>query len=199
MPDMITSGKALASGYAPLGAVLIGESITELFRSGKKRFTHGFTYSGHPAACFMGQQVFDIMQRENLFSRPGSIGTYLFRRLEAVQRRHAAIGEIRGRGLYAGIEFVADPVSRAPPPASDHFTDRLVSLMRERNVIVNPGVSGMNFGNGGEHIQITPPYTITEGEVDLIVDALDDSLEQLRAAPLYPSGSVASGGKRAQD
>ena len=182
LPDMITAGKALASGYAPLGAVLISAPITEFFRSGRKRFNHGFTYSGHPGSCFIGQKVFEIMQREDLFKRPAVTGKYLFERLRALQQRHASIGEVRGRGLYAGIEFVADRTSRAPFPTEHNFTARLVALMRDRDVIINPGVSGANFGNGGDHIQISPPFIISEQEIDLIVDALDEALGRLAAA-----------------
>jgi adenosylmethionine-8-amino-7-oxononanoate aminotransferase len=182
VPDMITAGKAIASGYAPLGAVLISASITEFFRSGRKRFNHGFTYSGHPSSCFIGQKVFDIMQREDLFKRPGVIGRYLFERLSALQQRFDSIGQVRGRGLFAGIEFVADRGSRAPFPAEANFTARLAAMLRERDVIINPGVSGANYGNGGDHIQISPPFIISKEQIDLIVDALAESLERLTEA-----------------
>lgn len=175
-PNMITAGKAIASGYAALGATIISDEITEFFRTSKRRFVHGFTYSGHPAACFMGQQVFEIMTREGLFERPGKTGAYLFARLEALQQRHACIGEVRGRGLFAGLEFVADRASRRPFAESEQFTARLAAQMRLRNVIINPGVAGANYGRGGDHIQISPPFVITEDQIDQIVDALDGSL-----------------------
>lgn len=182
-PDMITSGKALASGYAPLGAVIISDAITEFFRAGRRKFVHGFTYSGHPASCFIGQKVFEIMSREGLFTRSGVIGSYLLGRLNALAQRHPAIGEVRGRGLFVGIEFVSDRATRKPFPAEHRFTARLNQLMRERGVIINPGVDGINFGNGGDHIQISPPFIITEQEIDLLVDTLDESLDQLALSP----------------
>ncbi|MBS3652244.1 aspartate aminotransferase family protein [Pseudaminobacter sp. 19-2017] len=179
LPDMITCGKAIGSGYAPLGAVLVNEKVTSVFREGRKRFVHGFTYSGHALSCFVGQQVFDIMQREDLFSRPGVMGAYLHGRLNDLQQRHALIGDVRGRGLYAGVEFVADRGSREPFAPERNFTGRLVAMMRDRGVIVGGGVPGANFGRGGDHIQITPPYIVSEAEIDVIVDALDDVLTLL--------------------
>ncbi|MER9353783.1 aspartate aminotransferase family protein [Mesorhizobium sp. M0514] len=194
LPDMITAGKAIASGYAPLGAVIVNDKITEFFRSGKRRFVHGFTYSGHAASCFIGQKVFEIMTNEQLFARPGIIGRYLFSRLDALQQRHPCIGEVRGRGLFAGLEFVADRSSRAPFPEDAGFTAMLASEMRKRNVIINPGVPGVNFGRGGDHIQISPPFTIKESEIDQIVDALDDVLtampDAFREKPPQPKGDV---------
>ena len=175
-PDMITAGKAIASGYAPLGATLISEEITDFFRTGKRRFVHGFTFSGHPGSCFVGQKVFEIMTRENLFERPATIGAHLFERLAALEQRHACIGQVRGRGLFAGIEFVADRASRRPFDETERFTARLAAGMRARGVIINPGVPGANFGKGGDHIQISPPFVISEAEVDQIVEALDDTL-----------------------
>lgn len=179
LPDMITCGKAIGSGYAPLGAVIVSEKITEFFREGRRRFVHGFTYSGHATSCFVGQQVFDIMIREDLFRRAGRIGPYLHGRLRDLQQRHPVIGDIRGRGLYAGVEFVADRATREPFPLKANFTGRLVSAMRERGVMVGSGVSGANFGKGGDHIQISPPFTITENEIDILVDTLDGALFQL--------------------
>lgn len=178
LPDMITCGKAIGSGYAPLGAVVVSEKVTDFFREGRRRFVHGFTYSGHAMSCFVGQQVFDIMAREDLFSRASRIGPYLHGRLGDLQQRHATIGEVRGRGLYAGVEFVADRSTRAPFPAEANLTAGLVNAMRKNGVIVGGGVPGANFGKGGDHIQISPPFIITESEIDILIDALDDALVQ---------------------
>lgn len=180
VPDMITCGKTIGSGYAPLGAVLVNDKITGFFREGRKRFVHGFTYSGHPASCFIGQKVFEIMEREDLFTRArGPIGRHLSARLRDLQQRHACIGEVRGRGLYAGVEFVADRSTRQPFPPETNLTGRIVSGMKKRGVIVGGGVPGANFGQGGDHIQITPPYIVTEAEIDIIVDTLDEVLREV--------------------
>ncbi|TWI31232.1 adenosylmethionine-8-amino-7-oxononanoate aminotransferase [Paracoccus sulfuroxidans] len=182
-PDMITCGKAIGSGYAPLGAVIVSEKIAGFFREGRRRFVHGFTYSGHAMSCFVGQKVFEIMQREDLFRRPAEIGAYLHERLGALQQRHEMIGDLRGRGLYAGLEFVADRHSRAPFAPDQQITSRLVAMMRERGVIVGAGVPGANYGKGGDHIQISPPFIISEAEIDTLTGALDEVLTVLGQEP----------------
>jgi hypothetical protein len=129
-PDIITLGKGIGSGYAPLGAVVIADRIREGFRRGTGRFVHGFTYSGTPSAVFVGLKVLEIMTREGLFTRAAEIGAYLERELHRLAQRHAAIGEIRGRGLLWGIEFVADRATRQPFPAERNFTRRQESFSR---------------------------------------------------------------------
>jgi len=182
-PDVITMGKAIGSGYAPLGAVVIAQKIVDAFAAGSGRFVHGFTYSGMPVACFTGLKVFEIMRRENLFERPGEAGAALMQHLRGLADRHEVIGDLRGRGLLIGVEFVADRKTRAPFPKQLGFTGRVVSGLRRRGVIVSPGVALSNFGKDGDHIQISPPFIIGAAEMGRIVEALDDTLtEAVRAA-----------------
>ena len=139
-PDIITTGKGIGSGYAPLGAMIVARKVLEPLRSGTKRFNHGFTYSGTPVSCFVGQQVFDIMQRENLFRRSGEVGPYLRQQLDALMARHEIIGQVRGLGLLLGIEFVADRTSKEPFPTNFDLTGRIVRGMRQRNIMIGAGV-----------------------------------------------------------
>jgi adenosylmethionine-8-amino-7-oxononanoate aminotransferase len=187
-PDIITMGKAMASGYAPLGAMLVSDRILTALAAGSGRFTHGLTYSGTPSACFTGLKVFEIMQREDLFVRPAASGALLMAALRELASRHAAIGEIRGRGLLIGIEFVADRSTRAPFPRDFAFTARLVKAMRANNVIVSPGAPLCNFGRDGDHIQISPPYIISPAETEMIVAALDDALDEVTRAAVDAGG-----------
>ena len=175
-PDIITLGKALGSGYAPLAAMVVSDKIRQTFAEGTGRFVHGLTYSGMPMACFVGLQVHEIMAREGLFTRAASIGALLFRQLRALAERHEIIGDIRGRGLLIGVEFVADRKTRRPFDRSLRITDKVVEQLRERNVLVAAGIALSNFGEDGDHIQISPPFTISEREVDMLVGALDESL-----------------------
>ena len=175
-PDIVTLGKGIGSGYAPLGALVIADRIREGFRLGTGRFVHGFTYSGTPSAVFVGIKVHEIMMREGLFTRAAQVGAYLERGLQALAARHAAIGEIRGRGLLWGIEFVADRETRQPIAPERNFTKRLVAHMRDNNVLVAAGIPNANFGRDGDHIQVSPPLTIAEGEIDALLGALDAAL-----------------------
>jgi adenosylmethionine-8-amino-7-oxononanoate aminotransferase len=178
-PDLITCGKALGSGYAPLAAVIVGQKVVDAYRSGTGEFAHGFTYNGHPLSCFIGLQVFRYMTEHGLFQRPAQIGAYLHERLEELAGRHSIIGNVRGRGLLAGIEFVADRAKRTPLPASAEVTQRIVRGALDRGVIFMPGTPGINYGQGGDHIQITPPYIITAEQIDEIVDVLDETIGQV--------------------
>jgi adenosylmethionine-8-amino-7-oxononanoate aminotransferase len=176
-PDIITLGKAIGSGYAPLGAMVISDRIRRAFLQGTGRFVHGLTYSGTPSACFVGNQVHEIMLREDLFTRGARIGPYLEKGLRQLAGRHEAIGEVRGRGLLWGLEFVADRDSRQPFAPEDRFTQRLVGHLRDNGILVAAGIPNANFGKDGDHIQISPPFTISESEIDLLLAGLDEALE----------------------
>lgn len=178
-PDIMTLGKAIASGYAPLGAMVVSEKIRQVFAEGTGRFVHGLTYSGTPSACAAGLKVFEIMQREKLFTRPAAIGEVLRSKLNELAERHPVIGDIRGRGLLIGLEFVADRRLRTPFSKEFGFANRLVKALRDRNVLVGAGVPGINAGDNGDHIQISPPYIISEAEISLLIAALDDALTKV--------------------
>jgi adenosylmethionine-8-amino-7-oxononanoate aminotransferase len=180
LPDIITMGKAITSGYAPLSATIASEKVVEAFaNSASGEFTHGSTHSGNALSCFVGVQVYDYMRKHNLFDRPAQIGAYLHERLVALADKHAVIGDVRGRGLLAGVEFVADRATRTPLPTEAKFTERVVAGARQRGVMVIPGIKDANYGKGGDHIQITPPYIISAEEVDKIVDALDAAIGEV--------------------
>jgi adenosylmethionine-8-amino-7-oxononanoate aminotransferase len=175
-PDIITLGKGIGSGYAPLGALVISDRIREAFRTGTGRFVHGFTYSGTPSAVFVGLKVHEIMTREGLFTRAAETGSYLESGLKTLAQHHDVIGEIRGRGLLWGIEFVADRRSRRPLASERDFTRRLVGHLRNNNVLVAAGIPNLNFGGDGDHIQLSPPLTISQAAIDELLDALDAAL-----------------------
>ncbi len=181
-PDIVTLGKAIASGYAPLAAMVVSERIVDTFRQGTGRFVHGLTYSGMPSSCFVGLQVHDIMVREDLFTRAARIGPVLRDGLARLAERHEIIGDIRGRGLLWGVEFVADRRTRAPFDKSLGLTRRIVDALRADGVIVAPAVVTGDGRFGGDQIQISPPFTISEAEIGRIIDALDQVLSDVARA-----------------
>ena len=181
-PDIVTMGKAISSGYAPLSATVASAQVVDAFaRSASGEFTHGSTHSGNAMACFIGLQVHNYMRAHNLFARPGQLGAYLHERLAGLAAKHAIVGDTRGRGLLAGVEFVADRKSHLPWPAEAKVTERIVASARQRGVMLIPGIKDANYGRGGDHIQITPPYVISEAEVDIIVDILDEAIAEVAA------------------
>ena len=175
-PDIITLGKGIGSGYAPLAAMLVSGKIGAVLGRGSGRFVHGLTYSGTPSATFVGLKVHEIMEREGLFTRAQSLGPILREKLEALAERHEIIGDVRGRGLLQGIELVADQKSRRPYSRDAGVTEKVVRHMRSNGVIIAAGVPLANFGRDGDHLQISPPLIVSEDEINIIIDALDAAL-----------------------
>ena len=167
-------GKAIASGYAPLAGLVVSEKISKGLAQGTGRFVHGLTYSGNPTSCFIGLKVLEIMQREGLFTRAAEIGSYLKTGLVRLAEHHHMIAQVRGRGLLYGLELASDRHTRTPFDASLNVSRRVVEGMRERGVVIAQGLAG-----SGDQIQISPPFTISEAEIDEVLLALDATISAL--------------------
>jgi adenosylmethionine-8-amino-7-oxononanoate aminotransferase len=154
--------------------MVVSDRIREALAGGSGRFVHGLTYSGTPSSCFIGLKVHEIMQREQLFTRALSIGGTLKAGLDRLALRHQMIGEVRGRGLLLGIELVADRARRTAFDRSLGVAGRVIEGMRRRGVIV-----AKSMAPEGDQVQISPPFTISETEVELLVAALDDTLSEV--------------------
>jgi len=180
-PDIVVMGKGISSGYVPLGAVIAAERVVDAFAAGSGRFSHGFTYSGNPFCTFVGLQVLRYALDHQLFDDVAAKGEYLRAALGQLAGRHEIVGDVRGLGLLAGIEFVADRASRQPFPEKAGITRRVTQGALERDVLILPGVPGANYGRGGDHVQLSPPYVITRAQIDLVVDVLDTTLSETEA------------------
>lgn len=178
-PDIVVMGKGISSGYVPLGAVLASPRVVGAFTAGSGTFNHGFTYSGNPFCTFVGLQVLRYALGHGLFEDVAAKGEHLRAALDQVAARHPIVGDVRGLGLFAGMEFVADRASREPFPDKAGLTSRVVRGARARGVLVLPGVPGANYGRGGDHIHLSPPYIITRAEIDLIAEVLDATLSEI--------------------
>ena len=122
-PDLILVGKGVASGYAPLGAVLVSERVVDAFAGGSGAFMHGFTYQAHPVSTAAGNAVLDYLESHRLFARVGPAAESLRAALAALAG-HQNVGEIRGLGLLLGIEFVQNRATRAPFPRSHNIAEK---------------------------------------------------------------------------
>jgi putrescine---pyruvate transaminase len=165
-PDMITSAKGLTSGYAPLGAVIIGPRVAEPFwaEGSAEVFRHGYTYSAHPTACAVGLANLDLIERERLIGRVGELEPVLADVL-APLAGHDLVGEVRaGTGLLAGVEIAED--ARAADPG---LPARLVTDIRERGVITRllRGVA----------LQVSPPFVVTTAELERIAETFAAALD----------------------
>jgi adenosylmethionine-8-amino-7-oxononanoate aminotransferase len=176
-PDIILTGKGIASGYAPLGAVLVAPHIVEMYEKGSSAFMHGFTYQAHPVATAAGNAVFDYLEAHKLFDRVTPAGETLRKALSAVEE-HPHVGQVRGLGLLQGVEFVNSKASREPFPKEAGIAEKIRQTMLEKNVLVYPG-QGCADGTRGDHLLLAPPFVVTPQECQLIADALQYALSKV--------------------
>ena len=179
-PDLILVGKGVASGYAPLGAVLVSERVANAFARGSGAFTHGFTYQAHPVSTAAGNAVLDYVESHGLFARVAPAGEAL-RAALAPLARHPNVGEIRGMGLLLGIEFVQDKAARAPFPKSQNIAERIRQAALEEHVLTYPA-QGCVDGTDGDHILLAPPFVLTSEESAMIGAALQHALARVFSA-----------------
>ncbi|KAK5116509.1 hypothetical protein LTR62_008058 [Meristemomyces frigidus] len=169
-PDIMTMGKGLGGGYMPIAAMLANHRVIDALRSSSGAFSHGQTYQGHPLACRAALEVQRIIQDEDLVGNVRKQGALLERLLKEQLSSHPAVGDIRGQGLFWGIEFVADKGSKAPFEGKEAVAMGVHELgMKEPyNVSLYPGTGSVG-GKAGDHILLAPAYTATEADIRHIV------------------------------
>ncbi|HYL85202.1 MAG TPA: aspartate aminotransferase family protein [Candidatus Angelobacter sp.] len=178
-PDLILVGKGVASGYAPLGAVLVSARVVEAFERGSGAFMHGFTYQAHPVCTSAGNAVFDYLEKHKLFERVSPAGTHL-RDALAPLLGHPHVGDIRGLGLLLGMEFLKDKATREPFPKAENIAEKIRQAAVAEGVLTYP-TQGCVDGLRGDHILLAPPFTISQEECALIARALQAALAKVFA------------------
>jgi adenosylmethionine-8-amino-7-oxononanoate aminotransferase len=176
-PDIILTGKGIASGYAPLGAVLVSQNVVEAFENGTGSFKHGFTYQAHPVATAAGNAVLDYIETHNLFARVATAAQALRSSL-APLHSHRHVGEIRGLGLLLGIEFLSDKSTRAPFDPSQAVAENIHLAAMQEGILTYP-TQGCVDGTRGDHILLAPPFIITPKESAFIATALASALAKV--------------------
>jgi adenosylmethionine-8-amino-7-oxononanoate aminotransferase len=180
-PDLLVLAKGLGGGYAPIGAVLTSASVMEAFDRGSGMFMHGHTYMGHPLACAAALAVQRTMREQNLLENVRTQGKRLRAWLATRLGDHPHVGEIRGRGLFCGIELVADRATKAPFDPTSRLHSRIKSEAMQRGLLVYP-MGGTVDGRSGDHVLIAPPFIIEERHVDEIIDKLGAAIDAALAA-----------------
>lgn len=178
--DLVTIAKGLGGGYAPIGGLVISKPISEAIRHGSGAFMHGHTYNGHPLACAAALAVQHVIQSDRLLDNVKSQGSYLIGSLRERLAHHPAVGDVRGRGLFVGIEFVCDRSTKKPFPSELRFHSRVRSAALSRGLAIYD-MGGTIDGQTGDHLLVAPPYTVSQQDIDLIVERLCDSIDQATA------------------
>jgi adenosylmethionine-8-amino-7-oxononanoate aminotransferase len=181
-PDIILVGKGAASGYAPLGAVIVTGRIASAIEKGSGNFLHGFTYSGHPVCAAAGLAVLDYIAKRDLFAQVAPKGEELRRALSPL-RESPMVGDIRGMGLLLGIEFVKDAQTRESFSPAANIASHVYDAALRRGVLTYP-IQGCADGARGDHILLAPPFVISTEEIRFLAAALHEAIDEVQAASM---------------
>jgi len=168
VPDVVTMGKPAGDGH-PIGIVVTTRAVADAFANGMEYFN---TFGGNPVSCAVGLAVLDVVEEERLQERALEVGNYLLGQLRQLQARHPLVGDVRGRGLFLGVELVRDRASREPAGTE---AGELVNRMRHRRVLLSTD------GPFDNVIKIKPPLVFSWRNADEVVEGLDRELRQLAA------------------
>lgn len=174
-PELMTVAKGLGGGYQPVGAVLASTKIVDVLRKGSGAFQHSHTYVGHPVAAAAALAVQRIIRRDKLVDVVRARGGHLIRRLRDRFGRHPNIGDIRGRGLLVALELVHDRATKAPFDPAMKLHARIKAEAMRAGLLTYP-MGGTIDGVRGDHVMLAPPFTVSEPELDGIVERLESAI-----------------------
>ena len=165
-PDLLTTAKGIASGYAPIAALLVSSKVSDVFMGDAAvTFSHGLTYGNHAVACAAGNANISILEGENLVERSAIMGKYMLEKLQSLYS-HPIVGDIRGLGLLGVIDIARDKETRSRFSPKDNFGGRLHNYLMDEGVILRVW----------DVIMIAPPFIVSHDEIDRIVHAIDKAL-----------------------
>jgi adenosylmethionine-8-amino-7-oxononanoate aminotransferase len=176
IPDLITVAKGLGGGYQPIAGVLLSRNIHEAIWRGSKVLANGHTYMGHAAACAAALAVQKTIEKEDLLARVRTLGVSFGEKLRSLFDAHPHVGDIRGRGLFWAIEFVADRETKATFDPAARLSHHIKEVAQTGGMLCYPA-SGTADGVRGDHILFAPPYIITDEQIDDVVSIAADAVE----------------------
>ncbi|KAM0347600.1 hypothetical protein ACHAPU_004612 [Fusarium lateritium] len=183
IPDLQTVAKGLGAGYMPVGALLVGKKVADTIAKGSGAFSHSQTYQGHPVACAAAYAVQNIVKDDNLLQNVQEMGKILGAKLKERLGGHKNVGDVRGRGLYWGLEFVRDKESKEPFSLSEGIAGKLhkTGLGPDYGVSLIPATGNID-GMQGDMVIISPPFTVTKEEIETIVDKVEKVITSVLGA-----------------
>jgi adenosylmethionine-8-amino-7-oxononanoate aminotransferase len=177
IPDVLVFAKGVTAGYAPLSGLLVKSDLFNLIHKGAGKFKSAGTLAGNPVACAVGLKVLEIVKREKIPEKIAELEYYFLGRLDGL-RKNSIVGDVRGKGFMAALEFVEDKNTAKPFPAARGVNQKVVNAALERKLLIY-GENGVVDGANGDIVMVTPPLTTTKQEIDKIVDLLSDAIEQV--------------------
>lgn len=179
-PDLLCIAKGLGAGYQPIGATLVSGEIVNTLRNGSGFFQHGHTYIGHATACAAALAVMKTIEKDELLTQVQRLGHGLHERLQAQFDQHPHVGNIRGRGLFWGLELVADRDSKAAFDPNLKVHAKIKQAAMQAGLMCYP-MGGTLDGRQGDHILLAPPFILTDNQLDELVDKLGQACQQVLA------------------
>ena len=181
VPDMITIAKGLGAGYQPIGALLVQARLYDAIARGSGFFQHGHTYMGHAMAAAAANAVLTEIAERDLLERVRTQGERLDAALRDRLGQHAHVGDIRGRGLFRGVEIVADRETKVPFDPARGLAARIKTEAFAGGLICYP-MAGTIDGRRGDHVLLAPPFIISDAEIGELVDKLATAIDRALAA-----------------
>ncbi len=179
-PDLLATAKGLGAGYQPIGAVMCTDAIWRAFRDGTGFFQHGHTYMGHATACAAAIAVQDRIDEGDLLTNVREMGTVLTESLQARFGNNPYVGDIRGRGLFVGVELVADRLSKEPFDPAKRVHARVKAEAMARGLMCYP-MGGTVDGRRGDHVLLAPPFIVDTDTIGAIVHRLGEAVDAAAA------------------
>lgn len=176
IPDIVTFGKGMGAGYAPIAAAVASEKVMEPILAGTKSVMSGHTLSANPQSCAVSLAVLEYLEKNEIVKEVENKSVYLRNLLDKLKKQYSFIGDVRGKGLLFGIEFVQDKTTKRPFERKAAVTQKIVTLAKENGLLVYPAGAGMD-GVNGDSIIISPPLTITKREMEEICSLLKATFE----------------------
>jgi len=177
-PDIMTLGKGLSSGYAPISATVLQEKVFNALRDGSGNFKHGYTMGGNPLSCAAGLANVEYMIRNDLIHKAAMKGDYFFKKASILKPLDMT-GDIRGKGLLMGIEFVKDKESKEPFEVERNVNGLMTRTLFKNGLIVMPGSQETRHIRG-DGILLAPPLVVTESQLDDIISILEKSIIEVQ-------------------
>ncbi|MEP2978328.1 MAG: aspartate aminotransferase family protein [Lentilitoribacter sp.] len=177
-PDIMTIAKGLGAGYQTIGAMMCSSIIYEAIENGSGFFQHGHTYLAHPTACAAGLAVTKAIIDRGLIERVNDMGAKLKNALNVQFGQHPHIGDIRGRGLFIGMEIVADRASKEPFSPAKQINKHIKKASFEAGLACYP-MGGTIDGKQGDHILLAPPFIISDEQIDEVVGKLNIAIKKV--------------------
>ncbi len=177
-PDIMALGKGLSGGYTPIGATMVSERIIRTIERGSKVIMSGHTLSGNPQSAAVALAVVDYMNLHQVSDNAADLEPFVEQELHQIASRYPLVGDVRGKGLLWGLEFVSNPDTKECFPIHTFVTERTIKKCFEKGLIVYPAVGGIN-GNSGDAIIVAPPLTINKEEVKLLLTTLEEAIAEI--------------------